>query len=1727
MGNQTLVPSRSEIQSVESYFLDLKNYIQFRQSMGSTTFMKTAKVNLVESSSSSSSTANQPVAATSPPSSLETDEQATSGDPSSPSTATPSATATSPSPSSQTSTTTAATITNPSPSSNSNITTTATAASQQQTAVATSAKLTQQLIVKQRMQALRDSQQLVVVKIFPKYDPSVRLDLYSNRVKEIKRTIYGRYGPSGTNCLPFADLVITDRAAFLFRQYVKYNLYDRLSTRPFLATIEKKWLAFQLLCAVNECHSLQIVHGDIKTENVLVNSFLWASLADFASYKPVYLSKNHPSADFNYYFDISRRRTCYIAPERFDHPHHEPANLIYDAHTTSLPTDPADFKTSMDIFSLGCVIAELFMERPLFDFAQLLAYREHKYSPFAEIIAEVADSDVSSLILSMISVQASERRTAHEYLLEQNDRAFPSYFVYLRNYVSRFVGARLSADESVCKLRADLPILLKNFKLNLNEESLSSSSVNNDSSENNNPHDSSLTSSSHSTSPTVNNDAFFILLSLLLAFVRKVRRAENKLVAVELMSTFAKFLDDSVVLDRIVPYYLSLLDERSSAPPIVKAHVIAALHDCLANVQRVDAENLTLFAELVFDTLDTLARDDSFLVRSTCAKHLAGYALTALRFLDMSFLRQGPASVNNQPTTADSNNDDPAKLTAYDKEHAACQYRIMELVMQLMVTDTATAASTVEGNAVRETLMRSHIERLCSFLGRARTTDFLLPHMITMLNEKTDWWVRAAFFDALAPVLACIGWESVDIVKSLLEQGLHDAEEFVIHRTLCALARLVELGLLDRAQCVHFLAAHVAPLLCHPSLWIRHGAVGFVSAVCSKTSATTTNALSTVDILCSVMPLLGRYLRVCSPSGSGIELVHLESPHVLFSCVRKPVARAVYDTCAQDGRADQLFVYLTQRSEIRQLNIFNSSNNNNNNNNNQSITTSTSVANNNLPSYIDCTDPGVQELFEHLCLRCGLVEEDEDKLLHMREFLDKQRVAKLTSSLHYTSIINSNTNNGDSDLYNAASFFTNNNMTSGMHLGGYIDIGRQPPQRTQSAQLNSRAVSHAPTKQSVSTSALDSLDNSPVAGLVTANPTADHHHNQANATGGSDLIDKYLDRAKYIYDEHRVKQFRTVKYRDTVNASLSSGLVCLASSASKWKPRGYLVLDAREHTREINRLARNVDASYFATCSTSESCVKIWSAESGVWDARSGFVKSVFTYDRQPQGAATAMPTTTSSNAAAAAASASPTSILNTDGGLFRPACISFYNKNSLAILCEDYRFYVIDFNASRTQYRLYSNERLFRSNASCRSLLCTCGGSSSLSARSSAGGQNQNQVFNNNNNSLLDRTTFYYLNKQRSGSSNSGVSSQSGLCNCAANYPVEMVHIDDTSSSWPFASTSLRDYYSYSTGARSSSVKGLFCYSSSTGAFSCIDMRSRSTAFDVSRDLRRGYVTAMCTDPWYTWLAMGTSTGHIELYDFRFMVPVRTFEHRARASVVRMCAHPMLSNRLCVSYQGNNELAVWNMETNSGPMAKPELVYWGVQSVPPLCQSQMANAYISGLAACSAFADEAGTNGLICASTDMKMRYIDLGAEPARDSYVISSAFNLQQNQQQQQQNNNQQAAAARPVATGSSDTTFASSITTGGGQAVSYEQRMIEGTRVLVEIDNTVLPGGGGSAGKQSPASVQSVAVAAMPALTHQSYFTQHQDAITDLCLCYNPAKSQPVMITASRDGCLKIWK
>lgn len=53
-------------------------------------------------------------------------------------------------------------------------------------------------------------------------------------------------------------------------------------------------------------------------------------------------------------------------------------------------------------------------------------------------------------------------------------------------------------------------------------------------------------------------------------------------------------------------------------------------------------------------------------------------------------------------------------------------------------------------------------------------------------------------------VAAYVGWQSSSILKPLLQQGLSDAEEFVIYKALNALTCMCQLGLLQKPHIYEF-----------------------------------------------------------------------------------------------------------------------------------------------------------------------------------------------------------------------------------------------------------------------------------------------------------------------------------------------------------------------------------------------------------------------------------------------------------------------------------------------------------------------------------------------------------------------------------------------------------------------------------------------------------------------------------------------------------------------------------------------------------------------------------------------------------------------------------------------------------------------------------------------------------------------------------------------------------
>lgn len=439
------------------------------------------------------------------------------------------------------------------------------------------------------------------------------------------------------NVLPYQKIRETATVGILVRQFIHSSLYDRISIRPFLENIEKKWIAFQLLCAVRDCHSRGVFHGDIKSENVLVTSWGWVYLTDFAStFKPVYLPDDNPQ-QFSYYYDTSARRTCYLAPERFLAPSEAPSD--------------SKVQWNMDIFSVGCVIAELFTEGPTFTLSQLFKYRKGEYDPTVSLLNKVDDDNIRALISSMIRLDPQERWHAQDYLDEYKGKAFPIYFyqhlhTLMQEITDPSSGRRSvtvtetnngESDDRIDRIYHDFEMLsvslgyhstprAKHTRIPGAGRGLFPMQVDLP----NNRH------TANSELAMAGDNGTFILLNVVTASLRSVARASSKIRACELLLAFAERLPDEAKLDRILPYVMPMLEDTDEMVLIAGLRTMTQL---LSLVSVISPVNSFLFTQYIFPRLQVFVLRNEFrrhpIVRATYAACLASLADTASRFLDM------------------------------------------------------------------------------------------------------------------------------------------------------------------------------------------------------------------------------------------------------------------------------------------------------------------------------------------------------------------------------------------------------------------------------------------------------------------------------------------------------------------------------------------------------------------------------------------------------------------------------------------------------------------------------------------------------------------------------------------------------------------------------------------------------------------------------------------------------------------------------------------------------------------------------------------------------------------------------------------------------------------------------------------------------------------------------------------------------------------------------------
>lgn len=965
---------------------------------------------------------------------------------------------------------------------------------------------------------------LVVVKVFAIQDPSLPLTSYKQELEELKIRLH-----SCQNCLPFQKASLTEKAAILFRQYVRDNLYDRISTRPFLNNTEKRWLAFQILNAVDQAHKSGVRHGDIKTENVMVTSWNWVLLTDFASFKPTYLPEDNP-ADFNYFFDTSRRRTCYIAPERFVDgsmfaTESDQTTPLVDL-TNNNQRSRGELRPAMDIFSAGCVIAELFTEGvPLFDLSQLLAYRKGHFQT-EHVLMKIEDRCIRELVSQMVQLEPEQRLSAEEHLKQQRGRAFPDVFYsFLQPYLSQFTRDRLQlADERVLQLRKDLDHILTHLSTTGSSSALTPDST-----------DLSVTSREE--------QGLTVLVSLLTSCLQTLQYCDSKLAALELLLALGPRLGVETLLDRIAPYLLHL---SADATPRVRAQAVRTLAKVLSLVKEVPRNDTNIYPEYILPGIAHLAQDEATIVRLAYAENIAHLAESALRFLEL-------VQENNVNLEPDVSEDQEESLRPHDNYDCELQ-ALHEMVQQKVVT----LLSDPE-NIVKQSLMENGITRLCVFFGRQKANDVLLSHMITFLNDKNDWHLRGAFFDSIVGVAAYVGWQSSSILKPLLQQGLSDTEEFVIYKALNALTCMCQLGLLQKPHIYEFVS-DIAPFLCHPNLWIRYGAVGFITVVAQH--------LNIADVYCKLMPHLSPFIKQ--------PVIQMDKELVLLSILKEPVSRSIFDYALRSRDIGSLFRHLLLRQKKRAGTI---------------------------PDCPAPDDPNVAQLLKKL-LSQGMTEAEEDKLLALKDFMLKSNKTK-------ASMVEQNqTEPVQSGLIDLGMLGI---------MGRQVDLVKPKPEpddkkarkhTKQDSTMNEEWKSMFGSQEppAAPSAAVDgaSSQSRKSSALAPAVPVL-----QSVSTGPS--YQRRLNTCKVELQQLLQQKREQCSAERIAKQMMESNEWESRPPRPGWNPKGLLVAHLHEHKAAVNRIRVSDEHSIFATASNDGS-VKVWDSQK--MEGKTTTTRSVLTYSR-------------------------------------------------------------------------------------------------------------------------------------------------------------------------------------------------------------------------------------------------------------------------------------------------------------------------------------------------------------------------------------------------------------------------------------------------------------------------------------------------------------------------------
>ena len=701
----------------------------------------------------------------------------------------------------------------------------------------------------------------LVAKIFFKQDFEEEYKAQLTRFVETKNKIE-------KECLhdilvPFINKVIeNNRSGIILRQYLEYNLKERIYLMPYLNHIQKVWISFQILYAVNELTEIGIVHGDLKPENILLTSNLSVYISDIATYKPGYISMDD-IGNYTYFFGTNKNDSltgCYFAPER----------LLEKGENVD-----RNKTFSMDVFSVGLIIAELFLEKNIFDFPQLLNYKKRNidYDKIDELLSKIPEN-ICKIIKGMIKIKPEERITIKEALNEFSKEICPITmtgfllhfnvivnstifwkpdlvigFIYrywiplwkmmfgpddppsiLYQHLNLAIINRIILENpfiqnyfswKFTKKEDNEHIYLNNYKLffeadsgNINEKGMAELKEKYD--KNN------------------NKDCAFIIINFLLQNMQNTKYDSTNLVALEMVKCLSNKLDDITKLKLIIPYFVENLKRDNYTTKIVSLHYLFEIF------YSIDYKNLILpvteynyFDSYVFPVILDVFKLEKHELILEFFNNIDEIIDLHEKFVNLTM--KAKLLKINQMYNQDMKEDielQKARLTKDKRNEIFADYDTsMEEFKSSLLKVVGDLIGEINDIDILIILIRK-LPKLFLFYGRSKSDEFL-KFIVNNFN-KTDWIIQKEIIAHVPEMMITLGKN--DFILSCIEMLVdNNSNELKTLELIKAINEILKMGYLSEKSAVEFFYK-LMPFLVHPNIKIKNEVINLFESLVSHLS---------------------------------------------------------------------------------------------------------------------------------------------------------------------------------------------------------------------------------------------------------------------------------------------------------------------------------------------------------------------------------------------------------------------------------------------------------------------------------------------------------------------------------------------------------------------------------------------------------------------------------------------------------------------------------------------------------------------------------------------------------------------------------------------------------------------------------------------------------------------------------------------------------------------------